>query len=118
MLRKVFFDKKSDGSKISIPIEVNEKNIEQQIKIFIEMTDYNTFDGQLHISHFRHYHGKEKTIQILKSVIQELNNPSIELDIRRERKDLLPFFEAQLSRHEQLEDKEFGYPGDRSKLPL
>lgn len=118
MLKKVILDKKIDGKEISIPLNVTSENIEQQIKIFIEMTDYNPFDGQLHISHFRIYHRKEKILELLRRVLIELASPSIELEIKNQRKELIPFFEVQLSRHSSLEDKDFGEPGDRSKLPL
>lgn len=118
VLKKITFDKKPNGKKITIPLNVTAENIEQQVKIFIEMADYNPFDGQLHISHFRFYHGKEKTIEVLRRVLSELNSPAIELDIRRQRVELEPFFEAQLARHNVLDDSEFGYPGDKSKLPI
>ena len=118
MLRKITVDKKPDGKKIIIPVEVTSGNIEQQMKIFIEMADYNPFDGQLHIAHFRLYHGKKKTVEVIRRALVELGNPSIELEIRNQRKELIPFFESQLSRHIGLEDKDFGKLGDRSKLPL
>jgi hypothetical protein len=103
---------------MSIPLEVTDENIDQQVKLFTEIADDNPFDGQLHISHFRLYHGKEKTIEVLRRVVQELNQPTLELEIRGQRKDLLPFFEAQFLRHSALEDSAFGYPGDRSRLPI
>jgi len=46
---------------ITIPTEINETNLDQQIKRFIEIADYYPFDGQLHISLFRHFHAEEWT---------------------------------------------------------
>lgn len=53
-----------------------------------------------------------------------LTNPTpigyilIELDIRGQRREFVPFFEVQLSRHISLDDKDFGEQGGRSQLPL
>jgi hypothetical protein len=118
MLKKISIDRKPNGNKIIIPLDVTDENIDQQVKMFIEIADDNPFDGQLHIAHFRVYHRKEKTIEVLRRILHELNQPTIELEIHSQRKDLLPFFEAQLSRHTALQDSESGYPGDRSRLPI
>jgi hypothetical protein len=96
VLKEVEIDQKPDGGKITIPVEVNDINFEQQIKNFIEIVDYSTFDGQLHISLFRKFHGGEITIRILKAVLQELSQPSIKVSISHEREHLLPFFITQL----------------------
>ena len=117
-MRNIIIDTNEQGKKILIPREITVENIEQQVKIFIEMADYSFFDGQLHIAHVRLYHGKEKTIKILRRILHELANPTMALDLRNHRRDLIPFFEAQVDRHNLLEDKDFGYPGGRSKLPV
>lgn len=87
-------------------VTMNEINIEQQAKLIIEMTDYNPFDGQLSLSHFRQIHGREWTLRLLNRIIQELNTPTLELRITQDRNKLIPFFEYQLERHQAVSDKE------------
>jgi len=119
MLRKVSLDQKPNGTLITIPAEINETNLEQQIKRFVEIADYNPFDGQLHISQFRHFYGEGWTLRLLQAILQELRSPTIELEITHSRDELLSFFENQFERHKQLNDSDFGYPGgDRSRLPI
>jgi hypothetical protein len=118
LLRRIVIDRKPDGKPITIPVEVNDTNLEQQIKRFIEIADYNPFDGQLHISLFRHFHGGERTLRVLQMILEELRQPSIHLDISKDRSSLVAFFENQLDRHKSMKDSDFGYPGDRSRLPI
>ena len=56
MLKKILIDRKPNGNKIIIPLDVTHENMDQQVKLFTEIADDNPFDGQLHISHFRLYH--------------------------------------------------------------
>ena len=107
MLKQIKIDTKPDGLPITIPAIINEANFEQQIKRFIEIADYNSFDGQLHISLFRACHGGQWTIRILEAIVQELKTPDIELNISQERTTLLPFFTHQLERHKNLADMDF-----------
>jgi hypothetical protein len=118
LLRQIVIDQKPNGKPITIPVEVNEANLEQQVKRFIEIADYNTFDGQLHISLFRKFHGGKWTLQILQKILQELHQPGIYLNITSPRSDLLPFFKYQIERHKDMSDTDFGYPGDRTQLPI
>lgn len=118
VLRHIRIDQKPNGKPITIPSEANEANLEQQVKRFIEIADYNTFAGQLHISLFRHFHGGPWTLHILQNVLQELHHPSISLTISSPRDELLPFFEYQLERHTNMSDTEFGFPGDHTRLPI
>lgn len=118
LLKEIKIDTKPNGTKIVIPSEITFDNFDQQVKIFIELADYNFFDGQLHISLFRSFHGKTKTIAVLNSVVKELNSPTMKLDIQQSRGQLEGFFQAQLARHITSGDKEFGYPNDLSRLPL
>jgi hypothetical protein len=46
MLKHVTIDTKPDGKPITIPASINEANLEQQVKRFIEITDGSPFDGQ------------------------------------------------------------------------
>ncbi len=107
MLRKIVIDQRSDGYPIAMPKEMTERNFEQQIKLFIEIADYNPMDGQLHISHFRSLHGGVWTRRILDACVQELQSPSIELDISGSRERLLLFFLHQQDRHNCLQDAYF-----------
>lgn len=118
MLRYITIDQKPDGKPITIPSEVNDANKEQQVKRFIEIADSSTFDGQLHISLFRHFHGGEWTLRILQNILQELQQPSIDLNLTASRSDLLPFFIHQFEKHKSTSDSSYGYPGDRSRLPM
>ena len=118
MLKNVTIDLLSDGKPVTIPLHMSEKNVDQQTKRFIEIASYNPFDGQLHISLFRHFHGGKWTLRILQDVLEELSQPKIDLNIPRSREDLVPFFEHQYERHKELKDEEFRYPGDRSRLPI
>jgi hypothetical protein len=118
MLRKVLLDQKPDGTLITIPAEINETDLEQQIQRFVEIVDDNLFDGQLHISLFRHFHGGGWTLRILQAILLELHSPTIELKIAHSRDELLPFFEDQFERHKKLSDSDFGYPGDHTRLPI
>ena len=118
MLRDVVIDQKPNGKKIIIPVEVTKENRDQQVKIFVEIAGYSLFDGQLHISLFRQFHGGEKTLQVLHAAVQELQQPSIKLDTPSTRSDLVPFFVSQLERHGSMKDADFGDPGDHSKLPI
>ena len=118
MLRKVSLDQKPDGTLVTIPAEINETNLEQQVKRFVEIADYNPFDGQLHISLFRHFHGREWTLRILQAFLQELHSPTIELKIAHPRDELVPFFEYQFERHKKLSDSDFDDPGDHTRLPI
>lgn len=118
MLRHVTIDQKPNGKPVTIPREVNDANEEQQVKRFIEIADSNTFDGQLHISLFRGFHGGEWTLRILQKILQELQQPSIELKLTTSRNDLLPFFIHQFEKHKSTSDASYGYPRDRSPLPI
>ena len=118
MLKKVTLNRKPDGTPIIIPREINEANLEQLIKRFIELADYNPFDGQLYISQFRHFHGGNWTNRILQAILLELHSPTIDLEITHSRNDLLPFFEHQFERHQKLNDIDFNYPGDLTRLPI
>ena len=118
LLKKIHMDRLPNGQLVTIPEKVDERNFEQQIKRFIEIADYNPFDGQLHISFFRTCHGGEWTLKILAAVLEELRTPSIELDIEQERSKLLPFFEAQLQRHRGLDDTSFRFDGKKPVLPI
>jgi hypothetical protein len=51
MLKYIIIDTKPDGTPITIPAGINEANFEQQVKRFIEIADYNPFDGQLPGNH-------------------------------------------------------------------
>lgn len=118
MLRDVVIDRKPNGKRIIIPVEVTKENREQQVKIFIEMAASSTFDGQQHISLFRHFHGGIVTLDILRAVIRELREPTVQVDILCDRSDLISFFVWQLEKHSSLKDENVGYPGDRSQLPM
>jgi hypothetical protein len=118
MLRQVVLDRKPNGALITIPTEINETNVDQQIKRFVEIADYNRFDGQLHISLFRHFHGGEWTLRILQAILQELRTSTIVLKIASSRNELMPFFEYQFERHKKLSDSGFDYPGDHTRLPI
>ena len=118
MLKQITIDTKPDGTPITIPASFNEANFEQQVKRFIEMVDYNPFDGQLHISLFRTCHGGQWTLRILEAIVQELKAPSIDLILSQERTALLPFFTYQLERHKNLADTDFPVAGSLPKLPL
>ena len=107
MLRKVVIDTKPDGYPITMPASINEANFDQQVKLFIEIADYNPMDGELHISRFRSFHRGEWTRRILEAIVQELNHPSLALDITHDRKALVPFFEYQRDRHQNMSDADF-----------
>lgn len=117
-LKKIHIDNLPNGNPITIPEKIDERNFEQQIKRFIEIADYNPFDGQLHISAFRAFHARKWTIKVLDAIIQELQTPSIELHIEHERSALLPFFEAQLKRHDNSDDTSFSFNGKKPVLPI
>jgi hypothetical protein len=118
MLKQITIDTKPDGMPITIPARINEANFEQQVKRFIEIADYNPFDGQLHISFFRTCHGGQWTMRILEAIVQELKAPSIDLTLSQERTAILPFFTYQLERHKNLADTDFPVAGSLPKLPL
>jgi hypothetical protein len=118
MLKHITIDTKPDGTTIMIPTSINEANFEQQVKHFIEITDGNPFDGQLHISLFRTCHGGQWTMRILEAIVQELNTPSIDLTLSQDRSTILPFFTYQLERHKNLADTDFPVAGSLPKLPI
>ncbi len=120
-LRQVIVDRKPSGYPISIPAEVSEAKLDQYVKRFIEIADYNGQDGSGVVAHFRLYHGGVWTLRILKAILGELRHPSIQLDIKTPRERLAPFFEWVLSRHQACNDADFGYPPDparRARLPI
>lgn len=118
MLKHITIDTKPDGKPIMIPVSVSEANLDQQVKRFIEITDYNPFDGQMHISLFRTCHGGQWTMRILEAIVHELKAPSIVLTLSQDRSALLPFFEYQIERHKNLADTDFRFSGPPPKLPL
>lgn len=118
MLKHITIDTKPNGEPITIPASINEANLEQQVKRFIEITDYNPFDGQLHISLFRTCHGGQWTMRILEAIVQELKTPSIDLTLSQDRTAILPFFVYQIERHKNLADTDFPVSGSLPKLPL
>lgn len=118
MLRRIEIDRLPNGKQVTIPAEINARNFEQQVKRFIEIADYNTFDGQMHLSFFRACHGGEWTIKIIEAVIHELQVPSVYLEITQERSVLLPFFEDQLERHRKMGNAEFRFSGNSPSLPM
>ena len=119
MLKNIELDKKPNGKTIFIPVEITASTIQQQIKIIIEWADYSTFDVHCHLSRFRSFHGGDAIIQILQGAIDELETPTIELDIRHDpRKSLQPFFEGELALHKTMNDAYVGYLKDRSCLPI
>lgn len=103
---------------VVIPAHISDDNVDQQVKLTIEIADSNFWDGQLHLSHLRKYHSGAVVSRLLESAIGELRNPSIELNIGHDRASLVPFFSEQLARHSSLPDPAFGYPADRSLLPI
>jgi hypothetical protein len=118
MLREVSVDTKPDGRAINVPVEVSDSKMHQYVKRFIETTDYNFQDGSGLVSLFRSFHGGLRTLRVLEAVLDELRHPSIQLDLQGSRDELLPFFEEILVRHQNVEDADFGYPHDRSRLPM
>lgn len=118
MLRKVDIERKPDGSPVTIPAEINDANIDQQVKVLIELADRSYWDGQLRLSHLRKYHGGVVIRVLLSAVLEELRKPRIHLNISKDRAMLDLFFAQQLARHESLPDTEFGFPADRTRLPI
>lgn len=93
----------SDSTRPTIPAEMTEQQILHQVKLFIEMADYNPMDGHLVVGHFRSVHGKAWTLRILEAILRELQEPSIELNLSEPREAFLPFYEELLERHRQWE---------------
>ncbi len=118
MLREVRVDTKPDGRPVNVPLEVSDDKMEQYVKRFIETADYNFQDGSGLVSLFRSFHGGVWTLRILEAVLNELKHPSIQLNLQGSRDELLPFFQEILARHQNVEDADFGYPHDRSRLPM
>jgi hypothetical protein len=119
MLKRVELSRKPNGDPIMIPVTMNETIVEQQVKLLIELADYNLFDAHMHLSLFHHFHGKMWTLRVLDTILQELQQPSIEVTITRQRGDSLPFFETEQKTHLRLTDNEYNYPPeDISQLPL
>lgn len=119
MLKDVKVDKKINGELVTIPAKVDETTIEQQVKRFIEIADYSPFDAHMHLSQFRHFHGKKWTIELLRLILQELQVPAISLEISHARRHLELFFESELEKHNKLTDADYHYPpSDVSRLPI
>lgn len=119
IVRRVEVARKPDGRPVNVPREVSAGDLEQYLKRFIEVASESPQDASPLVSMFRSFHGGRWTIRVLEMALQELRNPTIELEIARLRKALLPMFELLLQQHERHGDAEFGYPRrDRSRLPL
>lgn len=119
MLRQIEIARKPNGGTVCIPVTMHEAGIEQQIKLVIEMADYNVFDVHMHLSLFHHFHGKLWTSRVLDAILQELQQPYIEVHITRQRSDYIPFFEAEKETHQRLTDEDYRYPPqDASRLPM
>ncbi|HVB25419.1 MAG TPA: hypothetical protein VNG51_26015 [Ktedonobacteraceae bacterium] len=119
MFKHVEVARKSNGDPIMIPVTMSEIIIEQQVKLLIEVADYNVFDAHMHLSLFHHFHGKKWTLRILQAVLQELQQPSIEVSIAGQRNDWIPFFETEQKTHQRLTDDDYRYPPeDISRLPI
>jgi len=119
LLRDIAIDKKAGGSPVNVPVEVSESKIDQYIKRFVEIADYNQQDGSGVVSLFRSYHGGEWTLRILRGILRELHEPTIQLNISHPHEELVLFFEWLLEKHRKANDADFGYPyRDYSKLPL
>jgi hypothetical protein len=117
-LRQVIIDRNPSGYPISIPAEVSEAKLDQYVKRFIEIADYNPQDGSGVVARFRLYHGGTWTLRILEAVLEELRHPSIHLDIKTPRERLVPFFEWVLARHRTSSDADFGYPPDPARRAI
>ena len=120
-LRQVVVDRTERGYPVSIPAEVSEAKLDQYIKQFIEIADYNPQDGSGMVALFRLCHGRAWTLRILEAVLEELRHPSIHLDIETPRERLVPGFEWVLARHQKYSDGDFGQPGNpalRARLPI
>lgn len=117
-LREIVVDRRPNGGPINVPVKVNECDMEQYVKRFIEIADYSLQDGSGVASLFRGFHGGQWTLCVLQAVLAELRHPSIRLEIKGARESLLPFFEELLKRHQTADDTDFGYPHDPSRLPM
>lgn len=118
-LRPVEIARKPNGSPVFIPVTMSEAGIKQQVKLLIEMADYNLFDAHMHLSVFHHFHGKDWTLRILDATLQELQQPSIKLNIKEQRTKWLPFFKNEKEIHQCSTDKDYRYPPeDASRLPV
>lgn len=119
MLRNIEIDLKPDGRPIIIPVKITETNIGQQVKLLLEMADYNSFDAHMHLSAFRHFHGGSWTLHVLRLILQELQRPSINVSISQSRENLIPFFTSELEKHQNLTDEDYRYPPDDAwRLPM
>jgi hypothetical protein len=119
MLKDIEVERKPNGKPVIIPVKISDANIEQQIKLLIEIADYNLFDAHMHLSVFRHFHGGEWTSRLLQEIIQELHQPGINLKLSHARDKLVPFFTSELSNHQGYTDEAYRYPPDDVwRLPL
>jgi len=119
MLKNIEIDRKPNGKPIIFPVKITETNAEQQVKLLIEMADYNLFDAHMHLSVFRHFHGGMWTLHILQLILQELQQPSIKVSISHPRESLVPFFSSELEKHQNLTDEDYRYPPDDAwRLPM
>jgi len=119
MLRTVEIARKPNGNPVCIPVTMNEVAIEQQVKLIIEMADYSSFDAHMHLSLFHHFHGGGWTLRVLDAILQELQQPSIEVNIAGQRSVWIPFFKNEKEIHQRLTDRDYTYPPeDASRLPM
>lgn len=119
MLKNIEMDRKPDGKIIKFPVKMTEANIEQQVKLVIEMADYNAYDAHMHLSVFRHFHSEAWTLRVLQLILQELQQPSIKVNISHPRGKLVPFFTSELEKHQTLTDEDYRYPPDDAwRLPM
>jgi hypothetical protein len=109
---------KDSGAPIVIPKAMTDEWVDQLVKAWIEVADYNGLDGSGTVALFRAHHGRAWTLKILKAIVGELGTPSLALELRRSREDLAPLFEDILRRHEiSVNDTDWGYPSPLDKLP-
>ena len=119
MLKSIEMDRKPYGNPIIFPVKITEANVEQQVKLVIEMADYNVYDAHMHLSVLRHFHGGVWALRVLQLIFQEIQQPGINVMISHPGENLLPFFTSEWEKHQNLTDEDYRYPPDDAwRLPM
>lgn len=123
MLRHIAVDTTAQGHPVNVPVRVDEAKLDQYVKRFIEIAAYNLQDGSGVVALFRHFHGGTWTVRILEAILQELQHPTLHLNLpaHYSREHLYPFFDELFISHQYLSDIDFQYPpkpAQRASLPL
>jgi hypothetical protein len=92
VLKQVTPERLPTGKPVKVPAEMTEAELDQLVKVCVEIADYNGMDGHLVVSHFRCYHGKDWTLRILRAILHELGEPRIELHLSEPREVFVPFY--------------------------